>query len=162
MGTSKYPRPGQRIAPSALAEVLDVPLPPEFGCLAAGCFKKLADLDETIWRHASKTVCITLASLVLQQVKQHLPQVKNTPLPHLLHPLAPSALEVDIRTFNCLVHRFDKDLQALNKLCVSDLLKQRNFGVYTLVDLLVALESVTAGPHHSRQLELALHRETEA
>ena len=156
MGISKYPRPGQRIAPATLAEILDVPLPPEFGYLAAGRFKKLADLDESVWQHASVKACRNLANLVLHQVKQNLTRVKGKPLPQLLQPILPSDLDIEVRTFNCLKRRFRQDLCSLNKLSICDLMPQANFGVHTLVDLLVSLESVAANPKPFDQLELEI------
>jgi len=154
MGISKYPRPGQRIAPATLAEFLDVPLPLEFRHFAAGRFEKLADLDETVWQHASSSKCRILAKLVLNQVHRNLTRVKNKQLPKLLQPTTQFDLDIEVRTFNCLNSRFQEDLRCLNELSIRDLLRLANFGVHTLVDLLVALESVTPKANKFEQLEL--------
>jgi len=162
MGISKYPRPGQRIAPATLREILDVPVPLEFGHFAAGRFEKLADLDETVWHHTSAATCRVLAKLVLHQVQRSLTRspeaVKSKPLPKSHQPTPVSALEVNVRTFNCLRNclglRVGDNLQFLNDLSVRDLLHWRNLGAYSLVDLLVALESVTANSDQFEQRQL--------
>ena len=162
MGTSKYPRPGQRISPATLREILDVPVPLEIGDLATGHFEKLADLDETVWDHASASTCKDLAKLVLDQVQRSLSELRGElsgkRLPRLDQPLNLSALEIEVRTFNCLKLHFRGDLrplnESLNALCIRDLLKLAGFGVHSLVDLLVALECVKVRPDQFEQLEL--------
>lgn len=152
MGISKYPRPGQRIAPETLREILDVPVPAEWSGQARERYETLADLDETVWRHMPATKCRTLARFVLRQVQWGLPRalqaVKTKPLPQFHQPIPVSALEVDVRTSNCLNNcielRVGSNLQFLNDLTVGDLLNWRNLGACSLVDLLVALESVAA------------------
>ena len=156
MGISKYPRPGQRIAPATLAEILDVPLPPELRRLAVGHFEKLADLDETVWEYVPASKCRILADLVLKQVKRCLMRVMSKPLPKLLQPTTLFALDIEVRTFNCLQRCFREDLRSLNALSIRDLLALANFGVHTLVDLFVALESVTANPTKFEQLEFVV------
>ena len=121
-------------------------------------YEKLADLDETVWLHAPASMCKILAKLVLDQVQRSLirwPEtMKSKSLPKLRQPTPPSALDIEVRTFNCLKRRFREDLRPLNELFIRDLLPLAGFGVHTLVDLLVALESVTAKPDQFEQLEL--------
>ena len=158
MGILNYPRPGQRIAPATLREVLAIPVPLEFKDITAGRFEKLGDLDETVWQHASAITCNRLANLVLLQVKRSVSRlcdrVKSPPLPKLHRPLPLSALEIEVRTVNCLKRRFREDLRPLNDLCIRDLLMLPGFGMHALLDFLVSLESVIERPDQFAQLEL--------
>ena len=124
-----------------------MPVPAEIGHFAAGRFEKLADLDQTVWLYAHASACKVLAKLVLSQVQRSLirrPEVvESKGLPKLRRPTPPSALTIEVRTFNCLRRRFGEDLSPLNELCIRDLLPLAGFGAHTLVDLLVALESFT-------------------
>jgi hypothetical protein len=69
MGLSKYPRIGQRIAPSTLKDILTAVIPS--GIFPDRRYVKLADLDETVWQSASPNDCKLLGNYVLQAVKQN-------------------------------------------------------------------------------------------
>src|ERR1017187_2480479 len=118
MGTSKYPRPRQRIAPATLSGILNVPLPVEFGDVCATGFRTLADLDDSVWDHASASTCRELGILVLHRVQRRWAGVRSKSLPTLYRSVPLSALEIEVRTFNCLVGRFREDLRPLNDLCI--------------------------------------------
>ncbi len=99
------------------------------------------------------TKCRALARFVLQQVRSGLPRalqaVRTKPLPQFHQPIrVSSALEVDVRTSNCLKIgiqlRGGSNLEFLNDLTVGDGTNWRNLGACSLVDLLVALESAAA------------------
>lgn len=132
--------------------MLDVPVPAELSGQAPERYATLAALDETVWLHMPATTCRILAKLVLRQVQSNLPRALQTmggkPLPKMRQPTPVSALEVDVRTANCLNNciglRLGGNLQFLNDLTLGDLLNWRNLGACSLVDLLVALESVAA------------------
>src|SRR5881396_1331580 len=72
MGLSRYPRFGQRIAPSTLRDILDVEIPSGILPNSAGRFRMLADLDESIWQTASEKTCKALATLVVKEVHRNL------------------------------------------------------------------------------------------
>jgi hypothetical protein len=164
MGISKYPRPGQRIAPETLREILDVPVPAELSGQTPERYETLADLDETVWRHMPATKCRALAKFVLRQVRWGLPRalqaVRTKTLPQFHQPTPVSALEVDVRTSNCLNNcielRVGSNLQFLNDLTVGDLLNWRNLGACSLVDLLVALESAAAKSDRFQRQQLRI------
>jgi hypothetical protein len=152
MGISKYPRPGQRIAPETLREILDVPVPADLRDQVPASYETLAHFDEMVWQHVPAATCRVLAERVLRQVHgglaRSLGTMKSKPLPRFHQPTPVSALEVEVRTCNCLDNclglRVGGNLQFLNDLTVGDLLAWRNLGAHSLVDLLVALESAAA------------------
>jgi hypothetical protein len=61
---SLYPRQGERIAPVVLREALLAPLPPELAAATAGRYKALADLDQSVWLHATAELCRSMAETV--------------------------------------------------------------------------------------------------
>jgi hypothetical protein len=71
MGLSKYPRFGQRIAPAILRDILEAEIPSGILPDSAGKFRKLADLDESIWHSASKITCKLLAKFVVKEVHRN-------------------------------------------------------------------------------------------
>jgi hypothetical protein len=137
---SRYPRPGQKLAPRALATFLDVPTNDRRISSI-----RLKDLDESCWEKLSSHTCRKLAQAVADRMQRaggsiakirhmllRLPHTKGLPL----------RLQLEQRTFNCLR---DAGLIAspdkLEGIKVGELLKIPNFGGKCLLDLLVALES---------------------
>jgi hypothetical protein len=125
-------------------------------------YETLADLDETVWLHIPATTCVVLAERVLRQVQWSLARsweaVRRKTLPKFHQSTPVSLLEVDVRTSNCLDNcmglRVEGNLQCLNHLTVVDLLTLRNLGSCSLVDLLVALETVAAKSDRSQDRQL--------
>jgi hypothetical protein len=143
-GVNRYPRPGQRIAPATLGQVLVEPAPLHLvaGTPAEGL--RLADLDETIWTKLPRRVIFELAELVLARVaagcarrvfhRRHFPRPpKNLRL---------DQLPLEHRTLRCLAREgFDENPELLGERTIGDILSIRAFGPRCLVDLLSALET---------------------
>ena len=143
-GVNRYPRPGERIAPSTLSQVLMEPVP-EFlvaGTPAEGL--RLVDLDETIWTKLAPEVISELAEIVLARVaagcgrrvfhQRHFPRPPKT--------IRLDQLPLEHRTRLCLAREgFDEDSESLGGQTIGDVLSLRAFGPRCLVDLLSALES---------------------
>ncbi len=151
MGFSRYPRPGYRLAPSLLGDVLQTLVPK--GVLQASAPPiKLCDLDETVWRFGDR-VCKALAWTVVEETARQLSRHPRSLLDRTL-PLSPrdfrlDDLELQVRTYNCLDQLRRGGL--LNsphdwaKLSIGSLLSLRAFGAKSLVDLLTSYEGFVAG-----------------
>jgi hypothetical protein len=83
MGISKYPRFGQRLAPSTLYDILGAEIPYDVFPRATGNFKSLADLNESIWQMASKETCMHLANMVVAEVHRNLKRLPLTSMNQL-------------------------------------------------------------------------------
>ena len=107
MGISRYPRPGHRIAPLALREILDAPLPEHLlGRSRPAYMHKLSDLDETAWSHFGPEVCRQLGEVVVREVQTRLNSAPRSlmtrKLPRLAEDVELEALELEQRTYNAL------------------------------------------------------------
>lgn len=88
-----------------------------------------------------------LSEEVLKEVRAALPRIRAAlgnrylPVPAVEVPIG--NLDISIRTYNCLLALgVENQLSLIGELTLDDLLKTRNFGVKSLLDLLTALESV--------------------
>jgi hypothetical protein len=151
MSASRYPRPGSRIAPVALREILDfevadVPLrgsyPPRL---------RFCDLDERSWTHFTAGMCRELARAVVRLTVSRfhsLPAViSSRHLPPVPEIIDFDNLQVEVRTRNCLA-RLSKTGVAkspadLRNLTIGQVSELRAFGAKSLVDLLTSLEAVS-------------------
>ena len=143
----RYPRPGQRLAPAALKEVLLEPAPAKLvgGTPLAGA--RLCDLDESVWKHLPPHIIARLAKLIVARSANcvHHRQVLARRVPQPPAAARLEDLQVETRTYNCLLRRGLADsLARLGNYTIGDLLRMRSFGVKSLVDLLCALETLAA------------------
>ena len=152
MGISRYPRPGHRIAPLALREILDAPLPDQLpGRSRPAYIHKLSDLDETAWSHFDPEVCRQLGEAVVRAVQRRFNSaprsLRTRRLPRLLDGVELQELELEQRTYNALKREqpwlaFAKGIEQVAGL--------RGVGARALVDLLTSLES-TLSPEERPQ-----------
>jgi len=158
----RYPRPGHRLAPQTLKEVLLQRLPPRLVRGTPLRSARLCDLDETAWDHLPGETISRLAGLVVSRaasVAQN-PAILRRPLPKLPRGVKLEDLCLENRTHNCLARQgFAAQPGALGKLCVGDLMAIRAFGSKCLVDLLTSLETRAA---REGDLDTRLTREAEA
>lgn len=142
---SRYPRPGHRLAPECLAEVLDVPIPSSVRRRWNLERETLSELDESIWEDLDTTAIHKLGELVVQQLDSCLPSLPpNIIYQHLPVPeggLGLQNLEVERRTYNCLEREgVLANPGRLLTTTIGDLLEYRGVGGKSLVDFLSALE----------------------
>ena len=152
MGISRYPRPGYRIAPSLLREILDIEI--NVHQMKGGSISiKLCDLDETVWGRFDAETCERLAEAVVSRVRTNIRLVPSMCARWL--PAIPTAtklddLELEVRTYNCLERLISQNviesLDYLPALTVKEILSTKNFGIKSLVDLLTSLESFNSYP----------------
>jgi hypothetical protein len=158
MGTSRYPRHGQRIAPRILREALLVPLPPPLATATAGRYQFLADLDETVWGCASLEVCQRLGETVAKHLNSKLLRLPLMvrwhviPIPSFL--TRPEDLPISTRALNCLRSLCEDDVRKLGNSDLGDLARRRGMGARSFLEILCALESVAAPDKDSQQLRL--------
>jgi Sigma-70, region 4 len=146
MPISTYPRPGTRLAPATLRDILNVPLSKN---LQGQRYATLSDLDEHTWTHFARSTCEEMGRRVILEVARRshsLPSsMRQMHLPELPHWIRLEDLELEKRTFNA-VSRFLRHTKApvqdLHKLTIGDVLKLKGLGAKCLVDLLVALEAL--------------------
>src|SRR5205809_2394436 len=140
MSISRYPRPGHRIAPVLLREILRSPLPDR----RASQSLQLCDLDESTWARFTPATCKRLAAAVISSIPLHLSySIQQQHLPKLPDQVTSDELLLEPRTRNCLIKRGLLDPpQKLADLTIGQVRKIPNFGKKCLVDLLTSLESV--------------------
>lgn len=148
MDGSRYPRPGHRIAPLALREILQAPIPDKRFSRKL----RLSDLDETTWDRYDVATCRKLAEAVVRQISPVLPLLMNQRhLPKLPSWVTADDILLEPRTYNCLHRRgWLKNPQGLADLTIRELLLLPSFGKKCLVDLLTSLESFISWPAHSQ------------
>jgi hypothetical protein len=170
MARSRYPRPGQRLAPATLRELLQVPVPAKYLKKVEGGERRvegcdssllstihyplstllLCDLDETAWDRFGQQVCRQLAEEVIRAVGRaiRLPApIKDRCLPAIPGGMTLADLELEIRTLNCLVSAgIHQRPQDLPRMTIGGLLGLRGFWAKSLVDLLSSLEYVIDHP----------------
>lgn len=154
MPISRYPRPGQRLAPGCLADLLDAPVPRRLTGWTDKERIRFADLDETAWTRFG-TACLALAQALVQQVQGRISPlpvaVRDRVIPHLPRDIQIEDLELETRTYNCIrkMRKYGllRDLADLGGKTIGQLLKVGGFGAKCLVDFLTSIESIlTANP----------------
>ena len=152
MGISRYPRPGHRIAPLALREILDAPLSYYLpGRNRPAHMHKLSDLDETAWSHFDPELCRYLGEAVVSKVRGQLNSaprsLRTRRLPRLLDGVELGTLELGQRTYNAL-EREQPWLAFARR--IEQVAGLRGIGARALVDLLTSLEA-TLSPEERTQ-----------
>ncbi|MFH1267787.1 MAG: DNA-directed RNA polymerase subunit alpha C-terminal domain-containing protein, partial [Planctomycetota bacterium] len=143
----RYPRPGHRLAPETLREILADPLPEDFAPESEGPGLKLSDLDEGAWNRFGPEEIRRLADLIVARVNAsgYNRAVRQRRLPGPPKSMRLEDLRLENRTYNCLVREgFAKRPGDLGKRTVGDLLDMKAFGAKCLVDLLSSLETLAA------------------
>jgi hypothetical protein len=141
MSVSRYPRPGHRIAPFLLREVLRAPLPDR----RISESLQLCDLDESTWARFSPETCKRLGAAVIRSIPPCLPDfIQRRQLPALPEGVTSEELPLEPRTRNCLVEQgLLEPPDKLQNVTVGEVLRIPAFGKKSLVDLLTSLESTT-------------------
>jgi hypothetical protein len=141
MSISRYPRPGHRIAPQLLREVLGSELPDH----RISQSLQLCDLDESAWARFNPATCKRLGAAVISAIPQQLPDfIQKRHFPRLPDEVTGDELLLEPRTRNCLASRgLLGRPQKLADLTVGEATKIPAFGKKCLVDLLTSLESFT-------------------
>ena len=157
MRISRYPRPGHRISPYTLSDILDVSIPSSLQIAVLSKDIKLCDLDETIWKQFNAETCEQLSEAVVEQVRVILPTLPSNlrarHLPLLSEYIELEFLELEVRTYNCLFHAgFKENPHYFNEYTIGELIKLRGFGARCLVDLLTSLESMGGGGEQNARL----------
>jgi len=147
--TAKYPRKGFSIAPLALAQILQIPLPESLTTQLPSGYRvtHLAELDETVWLRRDEQFCQQAASVVIAEVMRRyrsLPhEITAQPLEHLTGMTGGVRLVFSNRTRNALersglLERWLSD----EPLCVGDLLTSTpRLGPVSFIDALVGFEN---------------------
>lgn len=154
MSISKYPRRGHRIAPSSLLEILDAPVTSflrakELHDCTIAEELKLFDLDENVWNLFGSEVCHKLGNVIISQVRARtntLPaEIRNRHLPPLPEWTRLEDLDIEVRSFNCVNRLIERgvvpSVSGLSNMTIGNVLRTKNFGVKSLVDLLTSLET---------------------
>lgn len=150
MPRTRYPRQGQRLAPLALRELLEAPIPSDFALPEEMTGWRLYDLDARVWsrldvatcRHLGAEIIKTVAAAIRAPSGIHLRGVGDIPSNTTL-----DDLRLEVRTFNCLAAAGMRNrLQNLCHMTIGTLLGLQGFGAKSLVDLLVALEEARERP----------------
>lgn len=143
----RYPRPGHRLAPQTLKEVLLERIPDNLVRGTSFADRRLCDLDESAWNELSSNAISQLAGLIVMRVtrvvnfrallERHLPQPPEG--------MRLEQLRLENRTHRCLERqRFDYHPERLGQLTIGQLLSTKAFGSKCLVDLLSSLETQVA------------------
>ena len=146
--TNRYPRPGERIAPDTLRELLMDPIPERLRPGTGEADLKLCDLDETAWERFPAEAVVDLATIVVDRVASYFARkvMQSRHFPRPPEGIALEDLRLENRTRRCLARAgFDEDLAALGDYTIGQILAIRAFGPRCLVDLLAALESPRTG-----------------
>jgi len=156
MGRSRYPRPGHRLAPSTLRELLQEPVPAQYFQDEHDGGLLLCDLDESSWDRFGEEACQQLAVEVVRAVGRaaRMPMpIADRRLPPIPRGLKLTDLDLEVRTVNCLVaagiHERPQDLRAIT---IEGILGLQGFWVKCLVDLLTSLEYVRDHPEVRKRL----------
>lgn len=146
-GGNRYPRQGDRLAPTTLREVLLEPAPERLVVGTPAADLRLCDLDESIWEALPPATIHELAAIVLDRVAagcmRRVFERRHFPCPP--EGVALGDLRLEHRTFLCLAREgFEDNLAALGDWTIGDILAIRAFGPRCLVDLLSATETLAA------------------
>ena len=146
-GADRYPRPGDRLAPTTLREVLMEPAPEQLVPRAAEGGVKLCDLDEAAWEELPAAAIEELSELIVERVAAG---CSSKTLHHRHFPRPPEGiklqdLRLEHRTYLCLAREgFEDNPEALGDHTIGEILGIRAFGPRCLVDLLSSLETLLA------------------
>lgn len=166
MKGSKYPRPGFRLAPITLNSLLaTLQLPSMFRNQGYSTF---ADLDEGTWLRFSSANCTILGEMIIKHVASHLPKlpvdIAEKHLPLARNNVTLEQLEVETRTYNCIRRLIKggwiRNIQDLSGFTVSATKHLKGIGAKGIVDLLVALETVSHSETKSDSPSSTTRRET--
>jgi len=141
----RYPRPGHRLAPQALKEILLDAVPEELAGDTQFQSARLCDLDETTWEHLPQESIAMLAALIVTRasVSENNRVIQQYRLPQPPKGMQLEDLRLERRTYNCLKRKgFDRSPQRLGEVTVANLMSISAFGPKCLVDLLSSLESL--------------------
>jgi hypothetical protein len=158
MSISRYPRPGFRIAPLSLREILNVRIPHRAARKLGRTHVTLAELDESSWTQFDDKVCRELGELVVSTTASRIQSLPEAVL-HRTLPVPPGTgfddLHIEVRTLNCLKKlkrsRVIKGAEDLRNLTIRQILGIPALGAKSLVDLLAALETASAQNQSSSQ-----------
>jgi len=143
----RYPRPGYRLAPETLREILLDPIPAELVAGTPAEAARLCDLGEEAWSYLSAEVLEKLAEVIISRVNVsgYNRTIQERPLPKPPKAITLEDLQLENRTYNCLRREgFGKRFDELDKHTVGELLAIKAFGAKCLVDLLSSLETLAA------------------
>lgn len=149
---NRYPRPGERLAPTALADCLSEPLPSEWSDWFAEKTEgespvgppTLANLDERAWFRLSPKLLEKMAKTVIDRVASGCARgdLENRSLPEVPADATLGSLRLEPRTQAALMRGgYGERMAELSQTTMGRLLKIRSFTPRCLVDLLAALES---------------------
>ena len=147
-GPWRYPRKGEVLAPKALKQFLQEPVPDG----RIGKAAKLADLDQFTWDRLEEETCRKLGKAVLQCVRRQMHAIRKEgrrlSLPKIPKDCGALSIQIEPRTYNCLeAGGFANDPTILSGLPVWKLLDLRSFGGKSLLDLYSALETAIPKEH---------------
>jgi hypothetical protein len=153
MPMSRYPRSGHRLAPAALQNLLNAPVPRRL--LPTEHPVRFADLDEGAWKTFGPEVCRKLANALVERIRAELSPLpealRSQLLPQLPENVRVDDLELEPRTYNCLrkmqLLGLLRDAQDLRGKTIGQMLAIGGFGAKSLVDLLSSMEAVLAAEH---------------
>ena len=144
---SRWPRPGYRVVPQTLREILDEPIPSHHIASPAVRGLKLCDLNEDVWKRLSSDEVSVLTKIIVARVSVsgHNRVVRQRRLPKLPKGTRLEDLMLENRTYNCLrQEKFHQRPQDLSRRTVGEMLSIKAFGAKCLVDLLTSMETVAA------------------
>ena len=148
---NRYPRPGERIAPLALRDVLTEPIPKRLRDRLGGAELRLCDLDESVMAAISagddQPSWPKPWSIAFRLIRR-LRTLQIAVFRVLMPGLRLDDLRLENRTRRCLMREgLDDQLERLGNYTLGEILSIRAFGPRCLLDLLTALESLqkTAG-----------------
>ena len=150
-GVSRYPRPGDRIAPTTLRQVLLDPVPRHLAVGTAVSGRKLCDLDATVWEALDPLTIARLAEIIVERVAAGCARkvLHQRHFPRPPEGMKLVDLRLEHRTHLCLAREgFEEHPEVLGDHTIGEILAIRAFGPRCLVDLLSSLETVLA--KHSR------------
>ena len=136
MRSSRYPRLGQRLAPSLLCSVLDVRIPRRLLSGETNETHKFSELDEKSWDRFSSETCRKLGDAIVEHIRDVLAglpeEVREQHVPKLPKGTRLVDLDLDTRTHNCLreLQRQGRigDASDLADFTIDDLLAITGFG----------------------------------
>ncbi len=143
-GMNKYPRYGERIAPTTLHSVLLEPLPERLQAAFGPVPLRLCDLTERLWGQVPEATILELAEIIVVRVRAACAQgvFDDVPFPDPPRETDLGDLRLEHRTQHCLSRAgFERDFQSLGNHTIGEILRLHAFGARCLVDLLSAVET---------------------
>lgn len=142
-----YPRPGFRLAPESLREILSEPVPEDLVSGTTFEGKRLFELSEEVWDCLSGESIRRLSELIVSRVNMsgYNRLIQERPIPKPPKGVRLEDLRLENRTYNCLRREgFAHNPDELGQRTVGRLLSIKAFGAKCLVDLLTCLETLAA------------------